>query len=149
MQVKTFPPMKVMFFTTKTTLEELEQYVYQVAEKLYADICRLQLIPAGPQFWTYIGMDGNPATTFTLEIAVPVSKKPRLQPVFQFKEVPAFTCATAVHYGSWDELGKTYAAIMPSLLQQQQLTGFTREIYLNIDFDNPANNITEIQIGIN
>lgn len=140
--------MKVMFFTTTTTLEELDQYVFTIAEKLYAAICSQQLIPTGPQFWTYIGMDGNPATKFTLEICVPVNGQPGRPSDFLFKELPAFKCMSIIHNGSWDELGKAYAANMPEIMQQQQLTGITRETYSNIDFENAANNITDIQIGI-
>ena len=33
--------------------------------------------------------------------------------------------------------------------QQKQMNGFCRELYINIDMDNPGNNITEVKIGIN
>ncbi|CAN5644053.1 hypothetical protein BH10BAC2_BH10BAC2_29810 [soil metagenome] len=32
MEIKTTPPVKVMFFTTRTSLEELESFVVKVAE---------------------------------------------------------------------------------------------------------------------
>ena len=150
MEIKIAPPVKVMFFTARTSLEELESFVVKVAESIYAEITRQGLIPTGPQYWTYQGMDGKPDTVFTLEICIPVNAAPKTESVFLYKELPAFTCVSVLHNGSWDNLGKVYSTTMPNILaQQKQPNGFSREMYINIDLENPANNITEVQIGIN
>ena len=150
MEIKTTPPVKVMFFTTRTSLEELESFVLKVAEELYEEITKQQLIPTGPQYWTYHGMDGKPDTVFTLEICVPVNGAPKTESVFLYKELAAFKCAAVLHHGSWDNLSKVYGTAIPNIFaQQKQLNGFFREMYINIDLENPANNITEVQIGIN
>jgi effector-binding domain-containing protein len=150
MELKTTPPVKVMFFTTRTSLEELESFVLKVAEQLYAEIAKQQLIPTGPQYWTYHGLDGKPDTIFTLEICVPVNKAPVEESIFLYKELGAFKCVSILHNGSWDDLAQVYgSAIQNIFAQQKQMNGFYREIYINIDMENPGNNITEVQIGIN
>jgi effector-binding domain-containing protein len=150
MEIKITPPVKVMFFTTRTSFEQLEGFVLTVAERLYAEIAEQQLIPTGPQYWTYHGVDGKPDTVFTLEICVPVNKEPKKDSIFLYKELPAFKCASVLHNGSWDNLSKVYGnAISNIFAHQKQLNGFFREMYINIDLENPANNITEVQIGIN
>lgn len=150
MEIKTTPPVKVMFFTTRTSLEEIESFVLKVAERLYAEVTKQGLIPTGPQYWTYQGMDGKPGTIFTLEICVPVNAAPKTESAFLFKELPALKCVSVLHNGSWDNLDKVYSNTMPAIFaQQKQPNGFSREMYTNIDLENPANNITEVQIGIN
>lgn len=150
MEIKTTPPVKVIFFTTRTSLEELESFIVKVAESLYAEVTKQGLIPTGPQYWTYHGMDGKPDTVFTLEICVPVNAAPKTESVFQYKELPAFKCVSLLHNGSWDNLGKVYSSAMANIFaKQKQPSGFSREMYINIDLENPANNITEVQIGIN
>jgi len=149
MEIKTTPPVKVMFFTTRTTLEELEGFAVKVAEQLYTEIAKQQLIPTGPQYWTYHGLDGKPDTVFTLEICVPVNKEPAQESVFLFKELVPFKCAAVLHNGSWDELSHVYDTTIKNIFaSQKQMNGFFRELYINIDMTNPANNITEVQIGI-
>lgn len=150
MEIKTTPPVKVMFFTTRTSLEELENFVVKVAERLYAEITNQNLLPTGPQYWIYHGMDGKPETIFTLEICVPVNREPKTESAFLYKELPAFKCASVLHNGVWDDLGKVYETTIPNIYaQQKQPNGFSRELYLNIDLQEPKNNITEVQIGIN
>ena len=150
MELKTTPPVKVMFFTTRTSLEELESFVLKVAEQLYAEIARQKLIPTGPQYWTYHGLDGKPDTVFTLEICVPVSKAPVEESIFLYKELGTFKCVSILHNGSWDDLAQVYGSAIKNIFaQQKQMNGFCRELYINIDMENPGNNITEVQIGIN
>jgi len=114
-----------MFFTSRTSLEELESFVVKVAERLYAEITKQQLIPTGPQYWTYHGMDGKPDTIFTLEICVPVNAEPVIESAFLYKELPALKCASVIHNGSWNDLGKAYGKVIAELLaSQKQLNGF-------------------------
>ena len=58
-------------------------------------------------------------------------------------------CSTLTHSGAWDNLPQSYAKLIGELMKSgRSLNGITREIYMNIDFDNPDNNVTEIQLGL-
>jgi effector-binding domain-containing protein len=151
MELKKIYPMQVLSFETQTTLNELPEYVRVVAHKMYRVAVEQELEITGPVYWIYKGMDGNPETRFLLTIALPVSfKQGDLNgPEFNLKRLEGFNCASVDHLGPWDKLGETYGAIIPEVLSRGlTLSGQNREIYLNIDFDNPEANITEVQIGI-
>lgn len=149
MDIKKIPPVPVIFFTTRTTLNELSSLVGAVAAELYKEAAAQQLLPVGPITWIYIGADGKPDTVFTLEIALPVHGQPATESLFLYKELPAFQCATTVHYGAWNKLGDAYRRLFAGLQQNgRQANGFCREEYIRMDFADTANNITEVQVGI-
>jgi effector-binding domain-containing protein len=57
---------------------------------------------------------------------------------------------STLHEGSWMEMPSTYQTLIADLFKfGHSMSGLTREVYLNMDFENPENNNTEIQIGIN
>lgn len=143
--------MQVLYFTTKTTLSTMHEYVLNMPAELYKEAVRLNLFIAGPQYWIYYGADGKPETEFTLEIAVPVNGKASGSSNFQLKKLPALNYVSAIHNGDWKELGKTYEKIIGSVYANHLSVLSTkecREMYLNIDTENPSNNITEVLIGI-
>ncbi|HMR92126.1 MAG TPA: GyrI-like domain-containing protein [Chitinophagaceae bacterium] len=149
MDIKTIPPARVLYFTTETTLAGLGSHIGKVAAELYKEAAAHELLPAGPVTWLYYGADGRPETTFVLEIALPVQGTSAGEPGFPVKTLPAFSCASAMHYGAWQNLPETYGKIIPALYQQgRKLSGVTREQYICIDFINPVNNITEVQVGL-
>lgn len=144
--------MQVLCFETQTTLKEIFQYVRVVAHKMYQVAVQNELeIRGGPVYWIYEGMDGNPETVFSLTIALPVSFKDKALDTadFKLKQLETFHCATKQHLGDWNQLGETYGALIPEIIANGlTMSGQNREIYLNIDFENPQANITEVQIGI-
>ncbi|WP_153796507.1 effector binding domain-containing protein [Foetidibacter luteolus] len=149
MQITAQPPVTALYFSTQTTLSSLAEHISTVAQLLYAECLRLQLWPAGPIHWIYYEADGNPQTVFMLEIALPVDGTPNGETAFPVKQLPAFTCAVTEHRGNWAELGKTYGSFVPQVLHAgHKLNGQTRELYINIDFNQPENNITQVQVGV-
>ncbi len=148
MEIKTSPAVTTLFETKQTTLKDLGSFAGIIAAQLYAEAARLQVLPTGPITWRYLGADGKPDTVFTLEILLPINGNVE-SPQFQTKELPGLKCASTIHYGSWERFPEVYGKFMPEIFAQgRKTTGETRELYLNMDFTNPENNITEIQVGI-
>lgn len=150
MQIKNAPLLTTLAFSTRTTLPELNPFVRTVARQLYREAARLDLEVTGPIIWQYDGVDGKPETVFQLDILLPVQSA-QGQPGnnLVFKQVAAFSCASVEHTGSWNELAIVYPALRSQLMQEGYHQGaLSREVYTNVDFDNPANNVTEIQVQI-
>ncbi len=151
MQIKTIQPMHVICFETETTMQTLLKYVRVVAQKLYADTAKNNLEVTGPVYWVYQGADGQPDTPFLLTIALPVTAGGSLSEgsEFKLKTLGTFLCLTQQHTGDWGKLGETYGSLMTEIQAKNlQMSGLIREIYLNMDFENPDRNITEVQIGL-
>lgn len=141
--------MPVIFFTTRTTLKDLGQFVATVAQQLYAEASAQALLPTGPLQWVYYGADGKPDTEFTLEIALPVSGQLQRESLFLQKELPPFSCVSVFHFGAWDHLYETYDRVIDGIYAGgKRLNGICREQYHYMDFREPTNNITEVMIGV-
>ncbi|MCF0072589.1 GyrI-like domain-containing protein [Dyadobacter sp. CY261] len=150
MQTKTIQPIHVLCFETKTSFKELFQYVRVEARKLYQDAIRNDLEITGPVYWVYNGADGNAETIFTLTIALPITPPSHtINSHYRLKQLDVFECVTEQLYGNWDGLINTYGSLFGEIMSRKLVpSGQNREIYLNMDFDNPDRNITEVQIGI-
>jgi effector-binding domain-containing protein len=145
----TVPPVPVIFFTTRATIPELSMFAGEVARKLYAEAARQNLLPTGPLHWVYYGMDGKPDTVFTLEIALPIDGSAYEESLFLHKELPPFTCISATHYGKWDNMHHTYGKLISAIESgSKKMYGICRELYLHMDFKNPENDVTVVQIGV-
>jgi effector-binding domain-containing protein len=115
--------------------------------ELYAEAGRKSFIN-GPLHRIYHGMDGQPDTLFTLEIAIPV-RKAFHSSKFNIKELDFFKAITFPHEGPWEQLPGSHAQIMERLAEHHiPVTNECREVFLNINFNEPEKNITEIQIGV-
>jgi effector-binding domain-containing protein len=146
MHIKTYPPLTVLSSIHQTTIARLHEFGPVMAE-LYAEAGRKSFIN-GPLHWIYYGMDGNPDTVFTLEIAVPV-RKTFQSSRFQIKELDFFKAITFPHEGPWEQLPGSHAQIMERLAEHDiPVTNECREVFLNINFAEPEKNMTEIQIGV-
>lgn len=150
MQLKTIQPIHVLYFETQTSLKEISQHIRHVAHALHRDAVKNDMEITGPVYWIYNGADGNPETVFNLTIALPVSPKPELvNSEFQTKYLDTFECVTDQLYGDWNGFGEAYGKLVSSIIARNiAFSGENREIYINLDFENPERNITEIQIGI-
>ena len=148
MIIKKAPSMNFFCFSTETTLMELGKYVRVKAYETYIEAIKNNLEITGPIYWIYYGMDGNPETKFKLDIGVPVQKNKPLSSGFSCKPVGEMEFATCIHEGSWNNFPQSYSSLIAELMKSgRTLNGIAREIYINIDFENPNNNITEIQLG--
>lgn len=147
MTIKTHPPLTVLYSSHQTTIQQLGQFVGTVMKDLYSDAAANTIV-SGPVYWIYHGMDGKPDTLFTLDIAIPIQGKYGSSR-FAIKDLPAFKSLTHIHEGAWEQLHATYAQMMQHIeANKLPLRDECREIYVNIDFQKPENNITEVQLGV-
>ena len=147
MTIKTHPPLTVLYSSHQTTIQQLGQFVGTVMRDLYNEAAANTVV-SGPVYWIYHGMDGKPDTLFTLDIAIPIQGKYESSR-FAIKDLPAFKSLTHTHEGAWEQLYSTYAQMMQHIeANKVPLKDECREMYVNIDFAKPENNITEVQVGI-
>ncbi|MBD2752053.1 GyrI-like domain-containing protein [Spirosoma validum] len=149
LSVKETQPFTALTFTTRTTLLTLSQYVPSVAQHLYQEASRLNLHAAGPIQWIYTGANSDETNEFQLEIVLPINQPGEPTEEFSYNIFPAFRCATYVYTGPWSDFGEVYDALFAQLYRKgYQSDGHVREIYSVVDHANPANCVTEIQIGL-
>jgi effector-binding domain-containing protein len=148
MQQVISPSMTVLYSSHRTTIPQLEQFVAVVAKELYAEAVQQNALVSGPQYWIYHGMDGNPAREFTLEIAIPVQGTIS-NSKFATKVLSPYKSLNHLHEGAWEKMPDTYGQILAHIdANKIAMTDECREVYWNVDFQNPANNRVEVQMGI-
>lgn len=148
MYVKTHPPVTVLYSRHQTTIPQLNQFAGTVVKDLYAEAVRNNALISGAPLWIYHGADGKPDTVFTLDIAIPI-QGPIASSRFAIKELPAFKALTTTHEGAWNTLPGTYQSIMQHIdINKIPITEECREVYLNIDLQQPEYNVTQVQMGI-
>lgn len=146
--VKTIKPISFLFYRTETTVDKLNT-LFWVAPELFREALLNKLTITGPVHWHYIGFT-DLAKPFTLEIALPVGEVlADYDGRFHFKRTEEFKCLTATHEGNWLEIPMSYQKLMQVAGEQKlQPVGVNRELYVNVDFNFPEANTTEIQLGI-
>lgn len=149
MEIKDLPSTFAFVHKVETTLPDLGKYVENVPNELVEKAAKEGFKIIGPQFWNYIGMDGNPETKFQLEICLPVEDSSSLLSD-RTEQIKGFHCATAIIKGQWSNLKEGYEKLIAEMAGKNMYPGnLCREVYHVVDFDNPDNCITEIQLGIN
>ncbi|HEX7015835.1 MAG TPA: GyrI-like domain-containing protein [Cyclobacteriaceae bacterium] len=150
MQIKEAKPLNFLYFRTKARIGELGRFVGVIARELYRDAVRYDVEITGPVYWSYQGYTGRDADLFTLDIGLPLAEIPgSYHGMFQLKREDAFPCVSLIHEGSWVDLQNSYARILEFMAARGlDGCGKFREVYINIDFMNPAGNVTELQVGI-
>ncbi|GAB4031177.1 GyrI-like domain-containing protein [Spirosoma gilvum] len=142
-------PFTALGFTTRATLQTLSQHAPGVAESLYKEANRLKLAVAGPVHWIYTDVNGDETHEFQLEIVLPIAQQGEPSEQFFYKDYPSFRCATYTYTGPWSDFGAVYDALFGQFYGNgYQTDGRVREVYTIIDLQNPANCVTDIQIGI-
>lgn len=146
---KNVAPINFLYYETRTTLAELPGLVGHVQQSLYEEAVQKKLFVSGPAYWTYFNFHDT-QKPIDLQISLPVAKVPkRFKGQFRIKTAGQFRCIAYTHLGSWEKFSESYSQLMRFIHKQKLcLTGESRELYINIDFENPASNVTEIQIGI-
>jgi effector-binding domain-containing protein len=149
MEIKCIQPVLVCGVKVRTSLQTIMQYVGDMPEKLMNEIASQGINPVCSQIWKYTGCDGNPETVFDLMICIPVDKQGEDRNGFEFLTLETFTCATHLHKGSWSEIAAAYCQLMGEITANgSKITGASREVYLNCDFEDPSSCLTEIQLEI-
>ena len=94
---------------TSTTVDQLASVMGPLFGEIFAHISKGGSFPAGMPFSIYHSMDGkNVDVECGMPVASPMPGSDRVQP----GELPAGTAATATHFGHYQELGKTWSALM-------------------------------------
>jgi effector-binding domain-containing protein len=151
MKKKTAPEMTVLMHEGKSTLANLLNYAGDKPQRLVHEAVKNGLHPTGPQYWIYEGGDGKPETEMTVKICLPVASFGKAYEGSEFKieKLPAFTCFATEHIGAYQNLSETYCSLMQKVQEENKtMNGICREMYVNCDFENQENCITEVQIGI-
>lgn len=147
MEFKKVSAQTVFCETMTTTLRQIEQYVGTTPMRLMSEAAEAGFKQCAPQIWLYEGATDNPDEAFLLTIAIPVETGSKTHTKLQ--ELDSFYCAEQEVKGSWEQFPKIYPEIIGNLMgQKKELTNVCREIYHEVDFANPDNNRTAIQIGI-
>lgn len=147
MEIKKIEQTPVIRFSVRTSLKELNNYTFVVPEALKQKAEELGIATNKPQIWQYTGSDGNPNTEFLLQICVPISKIQGNAGNFEFATIPAHTFISHIHKGPWNLLGNTYKMLVDEIVSKKlRYTNITRELYVNCDFENQENCITEVQV---
>ncbi len=147
--LKTAKPINFLFHRAQVTIADLAHQV-PVAKKLFAEAVTYDLHITGPVHWHYFGFMGDESQPFTLEICLPVaSTVAGYDGPFHFKRTEPFACVSLLHEGGWQEIPQSYQTLMAFVTQKNlQPSGANRELYINADFQHPAANVTEIQLGL-
>lgn len=146
MEIKEVKQTKVFGKQIKTNLKTINEHVKVLPEKILNEVNQKGFDIRGPQIWIYNGADGNPETEFDLLVGFPVAQDKMDTSIIALDN---FKCATIIHNGCWSGFQDTYCKIIGEVMQNGlAMTGESREVYRQVDFENPENNITEIQIGI-
>lgn len=149
MEIKSQNAFVALTFSVQTNFTGIFQYVRVKAAELYRDAIENNLEIAGPVYWIYTGMDGHPDTLFNLDIVIPVTSPEAYRGKFEVKTVPSLKFLAAAHAGSWEKLPETYNQLFMETGKKNYVpNGICREVYLHMDFVNPENNLTEVQVGV-
>jgi effector-binding domain-containing protein len=149
MVVKEVKPINFLFFRTETKVNDLEKCL-PVAQELYEEAAKHKLRVTGPVHWHYFGFEGDANKSFTLEISLPVAEiVQEYDGPFHFKRTEPFKCVSVIHEGSWYEIPRSYEQAFAFIgTNRLRPLAANRELYINVDFENPVANTTEIQIGV-
>jgi effector-binding domain-containing protein len=147
MEKKTIEKQTVLMYTMTSTLATLMTDPGNVPMEIMEKASELGLEVLGPQLWQYTGVDGKPDTEFKLEICLPVKEAKGDAGEFKFETLPAITCISETHKGSYSTLKNTYDRMFGEMTRKGIMSSMLgREVYHVYDPENEENNVTEIQI---
>ena len=150
MQEKSVNPMTVFYYSQTTTLRKISEVADQEIPKMMEEASKLQLEEVAPMVFRYIGCTEDLDKEFKLEIAMVVKEAKESNGKYGFKKFEPFKCMSHIYKGDINKIGEEYKKIMPPLFQSgKQPSNEIREVYTKYIDMTSAENITEIQIGLN
>lgn len=142
------PAMTVLSHTVKTNMKEIETHL-NIPEELYREAVECGMRITGCNYWIYSDYSDDMQSDFTLEMVLPVWSKGKKSKKFELKKLAPFKCITHLHEGSWSEFKEVYPQLIKQILSNGLKIGKSnREMYINCDFEEQDNCITEIQFEI-
>jgi hypothetical protein len=149
MLLRVHPPMTVLYVTRQTTLQASRSLTANALRELYTYVADLDLLICGPQYRFFYGMDGQPDSPVTMEIALPVQGQIPTTLLPYFKQIPPFNCLCSRFEGPWEGLLDEYSGMLDYIAYNDlEMTDMYVETLLHIDYSAPACQLTEIQIGL-
>lgn len=144
--------MQVVYVARVLKVDQIPQVAGEVVDAIFGAARRLGVAPDGPLIFIYLGMTSLD-TEFTLEFALPVSGSPTAftdpESGCAVRTTEPFRCATRQHLGSMATIIETWTALYGAVAEGgYALTPEAREVYTSFVAFDSAENITEIQIGI-
>lgn len=152
MEKQQAPAMTVVSKVIKTTFENMIQNIGDLPKELVKEAVNAGLHPSGPQCWMYKWETCIMEEEFELKICLPVATfgNDFSSDKFKLEKLEEYPHVKKTHLGAWDQIGGAYEKLVKEIEQTKLTPGKTcREIYINCDFENPSNNITEIQFQVN
>jgi effector-binding domain-containing protein len=141
--------MTVLYVTRETTFQESRALTANVLRELYQYVADLDLLICGPQYRFFHGMDGQPDSPVTMEIALPVQGQIPTTLLPFFKQILPFNCLCSRHEGHWEGLLAEYSEMLDYIaFNDLEMTDLYVEALLHIDYAAPACQLTEIQVGL-
>ena len=141
-------PFTALCSTTRTTLATLSDWNH-VPGELYIEADRLGLHMNGPIQYIYTGVTGDTSNEFQLDIAFPVVAPAGSAGTFTYKAFTGFRCAAYTYFGPLNDFPSVYDTLFEQFYDSgRRNDGHIRKVYAVADFENPANCVTEIQIGL-
>ena len=149
MLIRVHPPMTVLYVSRQTTLRESRELTANALRELYPYVADLDLLICGPQYRFFYGMDGQPDSPVTMEIALPVQGQIPTTLLPFFKQIPPFNCLCSRYEGPWEGLMTEYSEMVDYIaFNELEMTDLYVETLLHVDIAAPACQLTEIQIGL-
>ncbi|PRY41873.1 GyrI-like small molecule binding protein [Spirosoma oryzae] len=146
--LKTVPPFLAIVSSVRVTLKRLNECV-PVMQSLYAEAARLGLTITGPSQWHYIGASGDDNQEFQLDVVLPIQHAGPPSETFVYNELPAFSCVSHAHTGAWSDMPAVYDQLFSQFYRDGYSEGtVVREVHIVADLEQPAQCVTEVQIGI-
>ncbi|WP_421919405.1 hypothetical protein [Marinifilum sp.] len=147
----TAPEMTVISKDVRTTFKDLMKNIEDFPKQIVTEAVKAGLHPTGPQCWVYTWESCDMEAEFNLKICLPVATfgKSFSSNKFKLEKLEKYNHVKKTHLGSWEKLMDSYE-ILTEEMKAENVTAeqSCRELYINCDFDNPANNITEIQFQV-
>lgn len=150
MEKKKVEKTTVLMYSLKSTLATIATDAGNIPNELMIKAQALGLEIAGPQIWQYRNVDGNPTSTFDLDICVPIKEAKGEAGKFKFDVLPEISCVSEIHKGPYVDLKNVYDRMMGEISRKGIIPGnMSREVYIVCDFEDQSKCVTEVQWVIN
>ena len=147
MEIRTVKPYAFFFKSVKTKLDDLLSCI-PITEACQKAAEENDLNIVSPPQWHYHNFVSS-EKEFDLEIGFEVKQKTHGNGEFQIKETSEYLCAVIKYEGPFSDFQNVYEDLGKEVEQAGYKPLYSsREVYLQIDMENPNRNVTEIQLAI-